>query len=129
LYWTWYLLLHFSGGKDSCYNMMQCVSEGHQIIALANLRPDKRGTGNLQLLNYYLKQVWDRCFRSPERPVLICLHFSSSVRWHTSYGSRIFLKWGWGGVGGWRFCSWKRCYINCLLFERFGIFFPITLYV
>nr|XP_057947394.1 diphthine--ammonia ligase [Doryrhamphus excisus] len=28
-----------SGGKDSCYNMMQCVAAGHQIAALANLRP------------------------------------------------------------------------------------------
>lgn len=28
-----------SGGKDSCYNMMQCISEGHDIVALANLRP------------------------------------------------------------------------------------------
>uniref|UniRef100_H3BD87 Diphthamine biosynthesis 6 n=1 Tax=Latimeria chalumnae TaxID=7897 RepID=H3BD87_LATCH len=28
-----------SGGKDSCYNMMQCVAAGHQIVALANLRP------------------------------------------------------------------------------------------
>lgn len=31
-----------SGGKDSCYNMMQCVNEGHQIVALANLRPEKK---------------------------------------------------------------------------------------
>lgn len=31
-----------SGGKDSCYNMMQCVIEGHQIVALANLRPEKK---------------------------------------------------------------------------------------
>ncbi|XP_067682462.1 uncharacterized protein [Haliotis asinina] len=31
-----------SGGKDSCYNMMQCVSEGHDIIALANLQPQDR---------------------------------------------------------------------------------------
>ncbi|XP_061174693.1 uncharacterized protein LOC133183801 isoform X2 [Saccostrea echinata] len=31
-----------SGGKDSCYNMMQCVSEGHQIVALANLKPEKK---------------------------------------------------------------------------------------
>ncbi|XP_014681942.1 PREDICTED: diphthine--ammonia ligase-like isoform X2 [Priapulus caudatus] len=29
-----------SGGKDSCYNMMQCVAEGHEIVALANLRPE-----------------------------------------------------------------------------------------
>lgn len=32
-----------SGGKDSCYNMMQCVAEGHQIVALANLHPKDRG--------------------------------------------------------------------------------------
>ncbi|XP_062580871.1 uncharacterized protein LOC134242764 [Saccostrea cucullata] len=31
-----------SGGKDSCYNMMQCVSEGHHIVALANLKPEKK---------------------------------------------------------------------------------------
>ncbi|XP_070578500.1 uncharacterized protein [Ptychodera flava] len=31
-----------SGGKDSCYNMMQCVAEGHEIVALANLRPNKK---------------------------------------------------------------------------------------
>ncbi|XP_056624487.1 LOW QUALITY PROTEIN: diphthine--ammonia ligase [Triplophysa dalaica] len=30
-----------SGGKDSCYNMMQCVSAGHTIVALANLMPHK----------------------------------------------------------------------------------------
>ncbi|RUS70160.1 hypothetical protein EGW08_022079, partial [Elysia chlorotica] len=30
-----------SGGKDSCYNMMCCVAEGHEILALANLRPEK----------------------------------------------------------------------------------------
>lgn len=30
-----------SGGKDSCYNMMQCVAAGHTIVALANLRPAK----------------------------------------------------------------------------------------
>ncbi|XP_065183649.1 uncharacterized protein LOC135814455 [Sycon ciliatum] len=28
-----------SGGKDSTYNMMQCVAAGHEIVALANLRP------------------------------------------------------------------------------------------
>lgn len=32
-----------SGGKDSCYNMMQCVVEGHEIVALANLHPRDRG--------------------------------------------------------------------------------------
>ncbi|PWA16300.1 hypothetical protein CCH79_00004746, partial [Gambusia affinis] len=33
------LLRGRSGGKDSCYNMMQCVAAGHKIVALANLRP------------------------------------------------------------------------------------------
>ncbi|KAG1708466.1 Diphthine--ammonia ligase [Nymphon striatum] len=28
-----------SGGKDSCYNMMQCVADHHEIVALANLYP------------------------------------------------------------------------------------------
>ncbi|XP_043482320.1 diphthine--ammonia ligase [Leptopilina heterotoma] len=28
-----------SGGKDSCFSMMQCVAAGHDIIALANLHP------------------------------------------------------------------------------------------
>ncbi|UJR26709.1 hypothetical protein I4U23_008025 [Adineta vaga] len=30
-----------SGGKDSTYNMIQCVQHGHEIIALANLHPKK----------------------------------------------------------------------------------------
>ena len=28
-----------SGGKDNCYSMIQCVAVGHEIVALANLRP------------------------------------------------------------------------------------------
>ncbi|KAF9585953.1 hypothetical protein BGW38_010811 [Lunasporangiospora selenospora] len=28
-----------NGGKDSFYNLMQCVANGHTVIALANLRP------------------------------------------------------------------------------------------
>ena len=40
-----------SGGKDSCYSMLQCVSAGHEIVALANLRP--KG----QLISEYLFDV------------------------------------------------------------------------
>lgn len=39
-----------SGGKDSSYNMMKCVAEGHEIVALANLHPKDKG-----LLLFYLK--------------------------------------------------------------------------
>ncbi|RKP10291.1 hypothetical protein THASP1DRAFT_13057, partial [Thamnocephalis sphaerospora] len=28
-----------SGGKDSCFNMLHCVANGHEIVALANLHP------------------------------------------------------------------------------------------
>lgn len=31
-----------SGGKDSCYNMVQCVMAGHDIVALANLKPESK---------------------------------------------------------------------------------------
>ncbi|KAL2914701.1 hypothetical protein HK105_205841 [Polyrhizophydium stewartii] len=37
-----------SGGKDSCFNMMHCVANGHQVVALANLRPpESAGTDEL----------------------------------------------------------------------------------
>lgn len=28
-----------SGGKDSTFNMMECIKNGHEIVALVNLRP------------------------------------------------------------------------------------------
>ena len=28
-----------SGGKDSCYNLIQCVAAGHEVTCLANLAP------------------------------------------------------------------------------------------
>jgi diphthine-ammonia ligase len=34
-------VLLFSGGKDSTYNMIQCVRNGHELVALANLHPKK----------------------------------------------------------------------------------------
>jgi len=37
------VLLCCSGGKDSCFNLMHCVAEGHELVALANLRPADKG--------------------------------------------------------------------------------------
>ncbi|XP_039234245.1 diphthine--ammonia ligase isoform X5 [Pipra filicauda] len=45
-----------SGGKDSCYNMMQCVAAGHQIVALANLRPAEN-RGQTDELDSYMYQT------------------------------------------------------------------------
>uniref|UniRef100_A0A8C6RW08 Diphthine--ammonia ligase n=1 Tax=Nannospalax galili TaxID=1026970 RepID=A0A8C6RW08_NANGA len=46
-----------SGGKDSCYNMMQCIAAGHQIVALANLRPDEKRVGSDELDSYMYQTV------------------------------------------------------------------------
>ena len=40
-----------SGGKDSTFNMMQCVKHGHEIVCLANLHPPQ-GTGELDSYMY-----------------------------------------------------------------------------
>uniref|UniRef100_A0A1I7XPP1 Diphthamide synthetase n=1 Tax=Heterorhabditis bacteriophora TaxID=37862 RepID=A0A1I7XPP1_HETBA len=40
-----------SGGKDSCYNMMCAVKQGHRIVALANLHPPE-GNGELDSFMY-----------------------------------------------------------------------------
>ncbi|KAM4012980.1 diphthine--ammonia ligase [Anomaloglossus baeobatrachus] len=41
-----------SGGKDSCYNMMQCVAAGHRLVALANLRPPDSAVDELDSYMY-----------------------------------------------------------------------------
>uniref|UniRef100_A0A8C2V5L2 Diphthine--ammonia ligase n=1 Tax=Chinchilla lanigera TaxID=34839 RepID=A0A8C2V5L2_CHILA len=46
-----------SGGKDSCYNMMQCIAAGHQIVALANLRPDENREKSDELDSYMYQTV------------------------------------------------------------------------
>lgn len=46
-----------SGGKDSCYNMMQCIAAGHRIVALANLRPDENQVESDELDSYMYQTV------------------------------------------------------------------------
>lgn len=43
-----------SGGKDSCFNMMQCVAAGHEIVGLANLEPRDKGM-NLKSINEHTR--------------------------------------------------------------------------
>jgi diphthine-ammonia ligase len=40
-----------SGGKDSWYNLMKCVSNGHTVVALAHLKPFNEGKKELSLTN------------------------------------------------------------------------------
>lgn len=41
-----------SGGKDSCYNLINVVAEGHELVALANLRPKKEDSDELDSMMY-----------------------------------------------------------------------------
>ena len=41
-----------SGGKDSCYSMLQCVAAGHEIVGLANLRPESEKENELDSYMY-----------------------------------------------------------------------------
>ena len=36
-----------SGGKDSCYNMLECVKRGHEIVCLVNLLPGRSSNSEL----------------------------------------------------------------------------------
>ena len=46
-----------SGGKDSCFNMMKCVAEGHEIVALANIQPAEKGPSLSLLLGFRWLQI------------------------------------------------------------------------
>ena len=41
-----------SGGKDSCFSMLQCVSAGHEIVGLANLKPKDENEKELDSYMY-----------------------------------------------------------------------------
>lgn len=46
-----YLAL-LSGGKDSCYNLLHCSQNGHQLVAAASLGPGN-GKGPTKLIGLY----------------------------------------------------------------------------
>uniref|UniRef100_A0A0R3RPX8 Diphthine--ammonia ligase n=1 Tax=Elaeophora elaphi TaxID=1147741 RepID=A0A0R3RPX8_9BILA len=42
-----------SGGKDSCYSLMLCMKDGHDVVCLANLHP---ASGNEEEMDSYMYQ-------------------------------------------------------------------------
>ena len=54
----------YSGGKDSCYNMMQCIAHGHNIIALANLYPKNEGCYLYIFRIHYLNCILNYLFNN-----------------------------------------------------------------
>ena len=45
-----------SGGKDSCYNIVHCHRNGHELVAAASLRPEE-GKGPCQLSDVILQNL------------------------------------------------------------------------
>ncbi|CAG8434269.1 1768_t:CDS:10 [Ambispora gerdemannii] len=60
-----------SGGKDSCFNMLHCVANGHEIVALANLKPpDNKGKDEIdsylyQTVGHDAIQYYAECMNLP----------------------------------------------------------------
>ncbi|KAF9439359.1 ATP binding domain 4 [Entomortierella beljakovae] len=59
------------GGKDSFYNLMQCVANGHQVIALGNLRPpiqdnkDELDSYMYQTVGHDVIHLYEECLDLP----------------------------------------------------------------
>lgn len=63
------MVVAVSGGKDSTFNIMKCVEEGHEIVALANLYP-MEGTEELdsymyQSVGHDAIEAYSQCLELP----------------------------------------------------------------
>lgn len=59
-----------SGGKDSCYNILHCQRRGHELVALANLRPidtDKQELDSFmfQTVGHDIVSLYENCTGLP----------------------------------------------------------------
>lgn len=59
-----------SGGKDSCFNIMHCLSNGHELVALANLYPPIDGDDELdsymyQTVGHDILSLYSKCIGKP----------------------------------------------------------------
>lgn len=59
-----------SGGKDSCYNILHCLKNGHELVALANLYPDHESIQELdsfmfQTVGHHIVSLYGKCTGLP----------------------------------------------------------------
>ncbi|KAJ3364264.1 hypothetical protein GGF32_002235 [Allomyces javanicus] len=62
-----------NGGKDSCFNVLHCVANGHDVVALANLHPaadagDELDSHMYQTVGHDVIPLYAKCFRNPNAP-------------------------------------------------------------
>ncbi|QPG74857.1 hypothetical protein FOA43_002193 [Brettanomyces nanus] len=59
-----------SGGKDSCFNILHCLANGHELICLANLYPPPSGSDEIdsfmyQTVGYDALKYYAECIGKP----------------------------------------------------------------
>lgn len=59
-----------SGGKDSCFNILHCLANGHELVCLANLFPPPTGEEEIdsfmyQTVGYDALQYYAKCIGKP----------------------------------------------------------------
>ncbi|KAJ3971502.1 hypothetical protein EV361DRAFT_989549 [Lentinula raphanica] len=86
-----------SGGKDSCYNLLHCQSNNHELVAAASLRPEQ---GKEELDSYLYQTVGQDAIEFVARALDVPLYrgtiTGSAVEQGPEYGTRISRK----GVDG-----------------------------
>ncbi|KAH7930747.1 hypothetical protein BV22DRAFT_1078565 [Leucogyrophana mollusca] len=89
-----------SGGKDSCYNLVHCHKNGHELVAAASLSPE---TGKVEEIDSYMYQTVGQdaiefVARALEVPIYRKVIVGSAVEQGSEYGGRSAS--GRGGVEG-----------------------------
>lgn len=66
-----------SGGKDSCFNIMHCLAQGHELACLANLYPPTQNSDEIdsymfQTVGHDVLSLYDKCIGVPmyREPIL-----------------------------------------------------------
>ncbi|KAL1505808.1 hypothetical protein ABEB36_005285 [Hypothenemus hampei] len=74
-----------SGGKDSTFNMMQCIAAGHNIVALANLVPHNKTEIDSYMYQSVGHEAIDLIAQAMELPIFKKLTFGVSKKKGKTY--------------------------------------------
>ncbi|KAE8538217.1 hypothetical protein D1P53_005556 [Cryptococcus gattii VGV] len=89
-----------SGGKDSCFNLMHCIANGHEIVALATLTPEP---GVDELDSHLYQSVGTHLLpllaQSMSLPLYTKIIRGKAIAQGPEYGSRLRLGAGTGQIG------------------------------
>lgn len=66
-----------SGGKDSCFNILHCLAQGHELVCLANLYPPQEDNDEIdsymyQTVGHDILTLYEKCIGKPmyRQPIL-----------------------------------------------------------